>query len=158
MLLTLSSPRIAEAFGVCDDTARLRAQRLRGRRRNTDRERSSDFVAHLEKLDRLYGPRPGQTTKTGGPRRGQWPPANLVAALAALASGQSARMVTVHRATRLHSCGLTGQGRRLFQVEAAPKAAFRVESIGAAGVEFLWRSEFGDGWAGRPQDDPAISD
>ena len=67
----------------------------------------------------------------------------LVAALAALASGQSARMVTVHRATRLHSCGLTGQGRRLFQVEAAPKAAFRVESIGAAGVEFValrvWR-------------------
>src|SRR5271169_6188534 len=25
--------------------------------------RSSDFVAHLEQLDRLYGPRPGQTTK-----------------------------------------------------------------------------------------------
>ena len=26
-------------------------------------KRSSDFVAHLEQLDRLYGPRPGQTTK-----------------------------------------------------------------------------------------------
>lgn len=26
-------------------------------------KRSSDFVAHLEQLDRLYGPKPGQTTK-----------------------------------------------------------------------------------------------
>jgi transposase len=26
-------------------------------------KRSSDFVAHLEQLDRLYGPRPGQPTK-----------------------------------------------------------------------------------------------
>ena len=26
-------------------------------------KRSSDFVAHLEQLDRLYGPRPGQSTK-----------------------------------------------------------------------------------------------
>src|SRR6202035_4942496 len=26
-------------------------------------KRSSDFVAHLEQLDRLFGPRPGQTTK-----------------------------------------------------------------------------------------------
>jgi len=26
-------------------------------------KRSSDFVAHLEQLDRLYGPRPGQATK-----------------------------------------------------------------------------------------------
>jgi transposase len=26
-------------------------------------KRSSDFVAHLEQLDRLFGPKPGQTTK-----------------------------------------------------------------------------------------------
>ena len=26
-------------------------------------KRSSDFVAHLEQLDRLYGPKPGQPTK-----------------------------------------------------------------------------------------------
>ena len=26
-------------------------------------KRSSDFVAHLEQLDRLYGPRPGQPIK-----------------------------------------------------------------------------------------------
>ena len=26
-------------------------------------KRSSDFVCHLEQLDRLYGPRPGQPTK-----------------------------------------------------------------------------------------------
>ena len=26
-------------------------------------KRSSDFIAHLEQLDRLYGPRPGQPTK-----------------------------------------------------------------------------------------------
>jgi hypothetical protein len=26
-------------------------------------KRSGDFIAHLEQLDRLYGPRPGQTTK-----------------------------------------------------------------------------------------------
>ena len=26
-------------------------------------KRSSDFIAHLEQLDRLYGPRPGRPTK-----------------------------------------------------------------------------------------------
>jgi transposase len=26
-------------------------------------KRSSDFIAHLEQLDRLYGPKPGRTTK-----------------------------------------------------------------------------------------------
>lgn len=26
-------------------------------------KRSSDFIAHLEQLDRLYGPKPGQTTR-----------------------------------------------------------------------------------------------
>jgi DDE superfamily endonuclease len=26
-------------------------------------KRSSDFIAHLEQIDRLYGPKPGRTTK-----------------------------------------------------------------------------------------------
>jgi hypothetical protein len=35
-------------------------------------KRSSDFVAHLEQLDRLYGPKPGQPAKPVVLGRGQW--------------------------------------------------------------------------------------
>jgi transposase len=36
-------------------------------------KRSSDFIAHLEQLDRLHGPQPGRQAKAGRAGRGQWP-------------------------------------------------------------------------------------
>ena len=82
----------------------------------------------------------------------------LVAALAALASGQSARMVTVHRATRTPQLRVDRAGEEAFSGGGRPEGGFSCGVHWRGGCGVLWRSEFGDGWAGRSQDDPAISD
>src|SRR5271170_6535542 len=70
VLLTLSgwtSGRLAEAFGVREDTVRLwRSDFMSGgvdALKASVAPRSNDFIAHLQALERLYGPKPGMPIK-----------------------------------------------------------------------------------------------
>ena len=105
-------------------------------------KRSSDFVAHLEQLDRLYGPRPGFLSRALETRIGvieaakdrlRKPPIDVVrrAEDSSTAAGQRAAMTRINTETR----------DGFWRVSATPEAAPGASGAVAMQPRLMWATE-----------------